>query len=205
MFRCGSAAVNPKKTFWPIVLTLAASGAVAWWVSRRTWGSSSALEASLPMIDSGVVGADAVPLVTACALVVLAGALALTVTGRRGRAVISIITAVAAAVGLWTAATAHGAVERSVTRRLGELPGAAHSAARDALEVDVSFWPWVAAAAFLVAVLGCAASLRWSRHWPTMSARYDAPGSSNATADTRTQDDHGDVWKAFDEGKDPTE
>ena len=46
---------------------------------------------------------------------------------------------------------------------------------------------------------------RGRRHWPEMGSRYDAPGAAAATAAGPPEEQTSlDLWKALDEGRDPT-
>ena len=71
-----------------------------------------------------------------------------------------------------------------------------------AASVWMNDWWLLALAAGVVGVLAAAAALLWAPSWPEMGTRYDAPNDS-ATAD-RGADTNLDIWKALDEGKDPT-
>jgi hypothetical protein len=49
-------------------------------------------------------------------------------------------------------------------------------------------------------------AMRWAPQWPEMGSRYDAPGVQSEPASVPPEDQSSlDLWKALDEGKDPTE
>lgn len=181
--------MNHRATFAPITLGLTAAGAAAWLVSNRRWGSAATTDDSLPVAKAFVTGADAAPVVTACAFVVLAAGLALLVTGPIGRKIVAVIALMAAGTGAISAATAAAAVERALERQIG-VGGTVH------------LWHWGALALFVVAMVLALATWVTSRDWPTMSSRYEAPGANDSTIEP---DSEAEVWKAFDEGADPTE
>ena len=58
-------------------------------------------------------------------------------------------------------------------------------------------WPVVAGVAALLSAAGFCVALVQARRWPEMSRRYDAPAEQKAQTDT-------DLWRALDEGRDPT-
>jgi uncharacterized membrane protein (TIGR02234 family) len=72
----------------------------------------------------------------------------------------------------------------------------------DGTDVRPTVWYWVFLACALLAVAAAGAAFRWAPGWPEMGQRYDAPG--------RQHPEHGpdatglDLWKAMDEGRDPT-
>ena len=59
----------------------------------------------------------------------------------------------------------------------------------------------------VLAVLPAAIAVRRVGGWPEMGTRYDAPGDQAATRPSADEDDEPsslDLWKAIDEGRDPT-
>lgn len=180
---------STRASFLPVTLGLAASGGAAWFIANRRWGSAAAIDETLPTAKAFVTGSEAAPLVTACAFVVVAAALALLVTGPLGRRIVAVVALMAASAGALVSARAPHDVERALARQVGES-GTVHG------------WHWAALVVFVIAALLAVATWITSRDWPTMSARYDAPGASATRPEPETE---ADVWKAFDEGADPTE
>ena len=68
--------------------------------------------------------------------------------------------------------------------------------------MDRTPWHLAAIAAFVVAAVLGAITVRLAPHWPTMSSRYDAPP---VRPSAQQPVDDGDMWKALDEGRDPTQ
>jgi hypothetical protein len=98
-----------------------------------------------------------------------------------------------AAVGVVVATlTGRGDAAAAAERLLGGASDAA---------VSTSAWPWVTVAA--AAVTGVAFAVVWVRapRWPEMSARYDAPADQAQDAVSMSD---ADLWRAMDEGHDPT-
>jgi hypothetical protein len=131
------------------------------------------------------------PLALALSLVVLAGWVAALVTrGRVRRAV----TGLALASALGVVACAVTAPFTLPDQIRANLPGGS-----DDVSVSPTGWFVAAAIAAALSVAVLALAWRWSPRWPTMSSRYDAPAARAATpSDT-------DLWKALDEGRDPTQ
>ncbi|HET7356255.1 MAG TPA: Trp biosynthesis-associated membrane protein [Nocardioidaceae bacterium] len=175
-----------------VVVGLAAA-ALTSVAGSRTWATGQASAAGMH-VDATVPGSQAAPLVAALGLVALAGWGVVLVTRGRVRRAVAVI-GLAASVGAFAAAvrgltTVAGAVTSSLLDQ---------GAGQGRLSSDTTGWPFlalamalVAAAAFLVAVL------RMPR-WPEMGSKYDAPA---ARADTESRES--DMWRALDEGRDPT-
>ena len=69
--------------------------------------------------------------------------------------------------------------------------------------VALTAWPWFTAAGLVGAVVCGAIAYRVAPHWPEMGSRYDAPGPSTEPQTTDLTSGV-DVWKAIDQGRDPT-
>jgi hypothetical protein len=73
---------------------------------------------------------------------------------------------------------------RDAVERLSLEPGGVHSTG----------WFWVGAVAAVLGLVSWLLAVRWVRDWPEMGRRYDTPSDSPPE----------DLWKAMDEGRDPT-
>ena len=171
-------------------LAAAALTAVA---GSRTWATGHASAAGM-RVHATIPGSQAAPLVAALALVALAGWGVVLVTRGRVRRAVAVVGA-AASLGAFAAAV-HG-LTTGGTDVTSALLG--QGAGRGPLFSDTTGWPFlalvtalVAAAAFLVAVLR-------APRWPEMGRKYDAPASR---ADVESPEP--DMWRALDEGQDPT-
>ena len=70
-------------------------------------------------------------------------------------------------------------------------------------------WYWVSGVAAVLTLLTTLAAVRLVPGWPEMGRRYDAPAPEAATAAEAPatppeERENLDLWKAMDEGRDPT-
>jgi uncharacterized membrane protein (TIGR02234 family) len=149
---------------------------------------------------SATVEAGRVPAANALSLVVLACWGVLLVTRGLVRRVVAVL-AVLAALGLATAVVVgFGSATDHVRDAYAEL------GVTDA-DVSRSGWYWVAVVATVLTVLTTLAAVRLVPTWPEMGRRYDAPAGA-AVAESPEQppeeQENLDLWKAMDEGRDPT-
>lgn len=82
-------------------------------------------------------------------------------------------------------------------------PGSSAEVAFDHSE-GYTAWYWVAIACTVLTAIGGVLAFLWAPAWPEMGSRYDAPGAQQRAA-TVDPDDQRSVWKALDEGHDPTD
>ena len=187
-----------RRTFGPVVLLGLAAGGLTAIAGNNpaAHGSGAAARA----IETRLVSYDAhQPLVTALGLVVLACWGVLLVTrGRVRRAVAGL--SVLAALGVVAAAlTAYSQVPDQLRDELMLVgvadPGISHTA-----------WYWAALVGALLAVVAGVLAVAWAPTWPEMGSRYDAPGTAEATPTAPPEEQSSlDLWKAMDEGRDPTD
>jgi uncharacterized membrane protein (TIGR02234 family) len=173
-------------------LATAALSAVA---SAKPWFRLGSDRAASPGIPGSQTSID-MPLALALSLVVLAGWGAVLVS--RG-----LLRRVAAAVAL---AAALGVVA-SVARAPFSLPDDLRHAIGPAgagLDVHPTGWFVTSAVASALSALVLVAAWRMVPRWPTMSSRYDAPATRAAVV-AADPTDQKDLWKALDEGHDPTD
>jgi hypothetical protein len=180
-----------RSGFGPVVLAGVATAALSSVTAGKPWYSAAIDFKLMPGVAEPDRTAD-MPLALPLSLVVLAGWGALLVSRGRVRRAIATVTLVAAAGVLACVVAAPFTLPGQVRDR---LPGASG---------DVSVTPtgWFVAAAVSAVLSTVVLVLAWLRspQWPTMSTRYDAPGSRPPEARTDA-----DLWKAMDEGVDPTD
>lgn len=202
---------RPRRSFASIVLAGGASAALLAVAGAQTWARATSpaqgdAEGGSALRAAEAAGTDVAPLVLPLGLVVLACWGAVLVLRRRGRRVVTALGAVSA-IGAVVAVIANA--HRAPDAAMALLSGGQISA-------DTTAWPWVALAAGVVTAACCAVAWRAAPSWPEMSARYDAPagpGSGSATGPGSGQGPGGgpdaplsdrDLWRALDEGHDPT-
>jgi len=189
-----------RRTFGRVVLGGLAAGGLTAVAAAKTWATASGEDATAGHLAGAttISSAGEVPLASALALVVLACWGVLLVT--RG-----VVRRVVAAVGLLAAA----GVVATVVYGLRTLPAGIREeyAAIGVPEVDVHFsaWLWATLAGSLLSVAALALAVRFAPTWPEMGSRYDAPGGAGSADRPEEPESNLDLWKALDEGRDPTE
>ncbi len=188
-----------RRLYAPVVLGTLAAGGLAFVALGRTWERARVAADGLPSDVVVVSGSDAYPLASALALVVVTAAIAVLATGRRVRRGVGALV-IAASVGAIVAMIdGRRALDSTLSDAVTASP--AFTGGGSVVRTTTS-WDLVAIAAFvLAAVLGLIVVV-FSARWPTMSGRYDAPSASPAPVVPETE---ADIWKALDEGRDPTQ
>jgi uncharacterized membrane protein (TIGR02234 family) len=177
--------------FGSVVVAGLATAALSSVASGKSWYTASVDYKLAPGVPDPDKAAD-MPLALALSLVVLAGWGALLVSRGRVRRLVAGV-ALVASVGVVGCVVAAPFTLPDQVR--GRLPaGSGH------VEVSPTAWFVVAAVAAVLCVAVLVVAFRRAPSWPTMSSRYDAPGAGPATLRTDT-----DLWKALDEGRDPTD
>ena len=189
--------------FGPVVLAGLASATLAAVAGTRAWveGSSGQLSTETAG-DAAVVGSAVaagigeMPLAGALSLVVLAGWGVVLVTRGRLRRTVAVVAALASVGLLVTTVWAFFTLQDSVAEQLRVASG------EDASAVHLTGWY----AAACVAAVGCVVTtllaVRLVPAWPEMGRRYDAPAGDAAPAEPQG---NLEIWKALDEGHDPTD
>ncbi|MBA2952350.1 hypothetical protein GON03_20215 [Nocardioides sp. MAH-18] len=186
-----------RRTFGPVVLLgLAAGGLTAIAGSQQVVdgeGSARTANSGLALTFKGDL-----PLVTALGLVALACWGVLLVTRGKVRRGVAALGTVAAAGALVATLAAYPQVTDDLRAELAQIgitdPDLHHTA-----------WYWLAVAGAALAVVAGVLAVRWAPQWPEMGSRYDAPTAPTAPAAAPTEEQSSlDLWKALDEGRDPT-
>nr|WP_300052858.1 Trp biosynthesis-associated membrane protein [uncultured Nocardioides sp.] len=200
---------SKRRTFGPVVALGLVSGALGAWAGSKPWVDGSGAE-STPGTGSpgwGMTWGEVAtsPLATALAFVVLACWGVLLVTRgrfRRAVAALSVLAGVGyAATVVWAPFTLPDHLVAQVRRRTGLTLD----------DTSLTGWYWLAVVAALLVLASTVLALRLVRTWPEMGSRYDAPtgargGDSTAPAEAPADQptENIDIWKALDEGRDPT-
>lgn len=193
---------EPRQTFGPVLLLGVAGGTLAAVAGTRAWvaeAGSTAPATALTVAE----GTGEMPLAGALSLVVLACWGVVLVTRRRVRRGVAVLGLVAALGLLATVVTAFLTLREQTLDALRARPVLS---GQDAVTgVAWTGWFWAAAVGTVLSVAATAAAVRLVPHWPEMGERYDAPGAAEAAGGTRTDEATNlDLWKALDEGHDPT-
>ncbi len=194
--------------FGPTVVAGVGGSVLAAVASAQRWlqldGASSQAGAE---VASGYVApwatAAEVPLASAVALVLVACWGVLLVTRGRVRRLLACLAAAAATVLVVTVAWAWRALpDRVLEATRGEVGVVAGSTGSD---LSWTGWWWAALAGALVSAVAAALAVASAPRWPEMGRRYDAPTGGAGVPDAASADGAPvDLWKAIDEGRDPT-
>ncbi len=194
-----------RRTFGPVVALGLASGALAAWAASKPWVDGTGADSAPGMASTAWGEIATSPLGTALAFVVLACWGVLLVTRGRFRRAVAALAVVAgigyAATVVWAPFTLPDHVVEQVRRRTGLTLD----------DTSLTGWYWLAVVAALLVLASTVLALRLVRTWPEMGSRYDAPTGArggDSTDPTEAPADHPteniDIWKALDEGRDPT-
>jgi uncharacterized membrane protein (TIGR02234 family) len=185
-----------RKTFVPVTLLGLASGTLATVASNQTWVNVSGTVSGTFQTFTPALSANAdgrMPLAHALGLVVRAAWGVLLVTRGVFRRALAVLAVVAALGVVATVVAGHQT-----------LPGSVRDDFTDQGIVNIpthyTGWFWVAAGAAVVSLVATLLAVRLVRDWPEMGSRYDAPGA----APVEDPESSLEMWKAIDEGRDPT-
>ncbi|MFI9200846.1 TIGR02234 family membrane protein [Streptomyces sp. NPDC053048] len=179
----------------------AAGAALVLFATGRTWanGTAPAAQGTLPQ---HATGQDVTALPGALAVVGLAALVAVFAVRRAGRVIVAALLALSGA-GI-VAGAALGAGDTSALEEKAAKVAGNTQAAID--NVTHTAWPWVAVAGGVLLLLAGLLALRYGRHWPAMSGRYERDGTPRPRRPRTAPDPDRpeELWKALDRGEDPT-
>ena len=186
-----------RKTFAPVVLLGLGSGTLAAVAANQNWvksegGDFSRLPANLLLqVDSDPVN---MPLALSLSLVALAAWGVLLVTRGAVRRALAVLALVAALAVVATVIAGHQTLPGNIRADFERM---------EITEVQVHFtaWFWAAAVGAVGSVIAALLALREVGDWPELGSRYDAPGAGPVD----DPESNLEMWKALDEGRDPTE
>jgi uncharacterized membrane protein (TIGR02234 family) len=145
-------------------------------------------------VTAAAAGNDVAPLALALALVALAAWGVLLVLRGRARRLVAVVGALAAAGVLAAVVSAFGSAQDAAVSAVQ-----AAGATGDAFASSLTAWYWIAGAGAALSLAMLAVAVARAPRWPAMGSRYDAP-AARETSPATTED----LWKALDEGHDPT-
>ena len=179
-----------SSSFGPTVLLGLAGAGLATVGAGRPWAeATTTAQGTRTVAAAGTdVAAAALPL----ALVALASWGAVLVLRRRGRRVVSVLGLVAALAAAVAVVTSWGDADDVAAGLLG---GASD------ITTTTSVWPVVTLVGTVVAALTFVMAFLRAPRWPEMSSRYDSPVEGGHEPRAMTD---AELWRALDDGHDPT-
>lgn len=197
-----------RRTFGPVVLLglgaagLAAVAGTKPWVTGRSGSVDAEADTGSAMGSAlSLESARESPLAAALALVVLACWGVLLVTRGRVRRAVAGLAVVAAAGLLVVTVEGFWSLPAKLADALVAVSGV------DTVSTGFTAWYAAAITATLASVAVTVAAVVLVRHWPEMGTRYDAPigaKGAGASVSESAPTENIDIWKAMDEGRDPT-
>jgi uncharacterized membrane protein (TIGR02234 family) len=182
-----------RRSFGPTVLAGLAGAVLASVAGAKDWARASGASAGTK-VDAAAKGSESAPLVTALALVALAAWGVVLVSRGRVRQAVSAVGMLASVGVLVATAVAFNGAKDDALRVLN-----GKGVDVDTSQVTLTGWYFAAGVGATVAVVAFFFAVLKSRGWPSMGTKYDAPG---ARAE-QPVNEH-DMWRALDEGHDPT-
>lgn len=192
-----------RRLYGPTVLSGLAAGGLAYFAASRVWTSTVVQASGLPSDPVTISGTEAMPVLGALALVIAAAAIAILAASVRFRKVVAVILALAGLIGaILTIPVALSGITSgsALETKIQESP--AFTGANNPDVYATTSWPILAVFAFFLAVVIGALVWRLGSRWPTMGRKYDAPAATQSVAD---DEGDADLWKALDQGRDPTQ
>jgi len=191
-----------RRSFLVTLVLLAVGAGLLLLASGRTWSTTVAGGADVPVVTVVLSGSDLVA-GGAVALLVLAGIAGLVATRRVGRVLVGVLL-VLAGLGVvffsvrfgttWCSSLGDGdTIRAAVFDRVGTV---------SPLATTITPW-WIASAVGgALVVVGGALAVLQSRSWPQMGRRYERRDAADGrAADVRPRS----AWDQLDEGIDPTD
>ena len=187
-----------SRSFGPVVLLGLGGAALAAVAGAQDWARTTGSAAGTT-VTAAAKGSESAPLVVALGLVALAAWGVVLVVRSRTRRVVAVVGVLASAGALVATVASHGRAQAdSLTAVMAKGASGA-----DAFTTSVTGWYYAAAVGGLLSTVAFVLALLWAPRWPAMGSRYDAPATqadARATAPAGEQD----MWRALDDGRDPT-
>jgi hypothetical protein len=192
MAEAQGAARKRDRSYGPTVLAGLVGAGLTAVAGSRAWATTQGDAAGIK-VEASVTGAESQPLVAAAALVALAAWGVVLVMRGRLRRLVAVVGLLASVGALSSVVLGYSAVQDDAV-----AAAVARGAAGDSFETSLSAWYHLSALGALAATAAFAVAVARAPRWPTMGSKYDAPSARPAP----TSDE--DMWRALDEGRDPT-
>lgn len=187
-----------RRSYGPVLLLGLLAGTLGAVAGNKPWARASGRGAS--QFSELAISADAaeMPVAAALALVVLACWGVVLVSRGWVRRGVTVLGALAATGTLVSVVVGFSSVPDALRASFVELGGTG-------VDIDRTGWFWLAAGAATLSVVATVLAVRLVPGWPEMGTRYDAPGTGPQPPAVAPEDQSSlDLWKAMDEGRDPT-
>ena len=186
-----------SRSFAPTVLAGLGGATLAAVASARDWADASGRAGGVA-VTAAAKGSESAPLALALGLVALAAWGVDLVVRTRTRRVVAALGALASAGMIAATVVAFSGVQDDAIHALDE-----RGVTGDVLTASLTGWYWATLVGGVLALVAFAAALRLAPAWPAMGTRYDAP-ATRATQEEAAPDSEQDMWRALDDGRDPT-
>lgn len=191
--------MNVRRLYAPVLLGTLAAGGLAFFAASRTWAHVQIATDGLPSDSVDVTGSEGQPLVPALAVVLVTAALAVLASSPRVRQGVGVVTVLVAVAGVAAVLLGGSTLDDAVRAAVEKSPAYTGDGGRD---FTTSGWKYVTVLGFVLAALLGAVTARFGATWPTMGSRFEAPAARPAVAAPQSD---AEMWKALDEGRDPTQ
>ena len=158
----------------------------------RDWATTHGSAAGIK-VEASVTGAEAQPLVAALGLVALTAWGVVLVSRGRVRRLVSVVGLLASAGALVGVVLGFSAAKDDSV-----AAAVAKGATGDTFSTALSAWYYLAGLGALLATIAFVVAVARAPRWPAMGSKYDAPSARTSPATDE------DMWRALDEGRDPT-
>ena len=185
-----------RRSFGPVVVAGLAGAGLSAMAGQEVWVTLGSCEPGTVAIAVATTPAE-VPAAGAIALALLASWGVLLVTRGRVRRAAAVVTALVSLGQVVAVLTGVRAARDQLHDVLADAGGVTCG-------LDLTGWFWTAVVALPFAVVPAVAAVWLVPGWPEMGRKYDAPADVPAAATPPEEQENLDLWKAMDEGRDPT-
>ncbi|MGW1071728.1 TIGR02234 family membrane protein [Streptomyces sp. NPDC002537] len=192
-----------RRSVGAALLSGAAGAALVLLAGGRTWAEgTAAADIAQSAVSKTVSGQDVSGLPGALAVVGLATLVAVFAVRGVWRTVVAAVLALCGA-GVVAGALAGADDTSALEEKAAKAQGLTSAAVG---HVTHTPWPWVALAGGVLLFLAGLLALRYGKHWPAMSGRYERDGTPRPRRPRTATDPERpeELWKALDRGEDPT-
>lgn len=173
---------------------------LGFWSATRTWITVDVQSTSVQIPQVVIDGADAAASVTAVAVVVLAGSLALLIAGKISRYIIAALSLLAGAASVAAGVSTLSDPQAVAATTVSEATGLAQNAG----DYLVTPWPWIAIIGGVVMALQALLIFVFASRWPTKASKYDREAAKKAPAANDESSRNIASWEQLSAGEDPT-